>query len=84
MAFFGFLPREKDSVTNTFSANSLRYSLIYSLAICLFYNKNEAEAIISQRLESQIGKVAVKFDYVSVLPAGKNGKVKAVISNVVK
>lgn len=50
----------------------------------LFYNKNEAEAIISQRLESQIGKVAVKFDYVSVLPAGKNGKVKAVISNVVK
>ena len=37
MAFFGFLPREKDSVTNTFSAYSLRYSLIYFLAICLFY-----------------------------------------------
>ena len=36
MVFFGFLPREKDSVTNTFSAYSLRYSLIYFLAICLF------------------------------------------------
>ncbi len=50
----------------------------------LFYDKNEAETIISQRLESQIGKVAIKFDYVSVLPAGKNGKVKAVISNISK
>lgn len=40
MAFFGFLPREKDSVTNTFSAYSLRYSLIYFLAICLFYKEN--------------------------------------------
>lgn len=38
MAFFGFSPREKYSVTNTFSAYSLRYSPIYSLAICLFYD----------------------------------------------
>ena len=37
MAFFGDLPREKYSVTNTLSVCSLRFSLIYFLTICLFY-----------------------------------------------
>ncbi len=50
----------------------------------LLYDKQEAEAIINQRLESQIGKVVIKFDYVSALPAGKNGKIKAVVSNISK
>ena len=37
MAFFGDLPREKHSVTNTLSVCSLRFSQIYFLTICLFY-----------------------------------------------
>lgn len=39
------MPREKYSVTNTLSACSLHFSLIYSLVICLFYeDDNETYA----------------------------------------
>lgn len=45
MAFFGFSPREKYSVTNTLSACSLRFSLIYSLVICLFQTRNRETVV---------------------------------------
>ena len=38
MVFFGFSPREKYSVTNAISANSLRFTQICKSAMCLFYN----------------------------------------------
>ena len=42
MVFFGFLPREKYSVTNAVPVHSLRFSQIYYFAMCLFISvRNE-------------------------------------------
>jgi hypothetical protein len=41
-----------------------------------------SEKIIKARLESQIGKVGVEFNYLRELPVEKNGKIKAVISHI--
>lgn len=46
------------------------------------YNKDVSEKTIKTRLESQLGKVAVAFNYLDSLPTEKNGKVKAVISHI--
>ena len=40
------------------------------------------EAVIIKRIESQLGKVAIKFLYVKEIKKTKNGKFKAVISNI--
>lgn len=40
------------------------------------------ENIITNRLESQLGKLDLTFTYVNDLPRTKNGKIKAVISNL--
>ncbi len=45
------------------------------------FNK-KSETIITKRLESQLGKLNVTFTYVTNLPRTKNGKIKAVISNL--
>ncbi|MBN1183249.1 MAG: phenylacetate--CoA ligase family protein [Bacteroidales bacterium] len=47
------------------------------------YNKEQSERLIKSRLNSQIGKSEVKFNYLEALPVDKkNGKIKAVISNL--
>lgn len=46
------------------------------------FNKDVSEKIMKMRLESQLGKVGVKFNYFNVLPVEKNGKIKAVISHL--
>ena len=44
------------------------------------YNQIESEKIMRQRLVSQVGEVKIVFEYVNTLPAGSNGKIKAVVS----
>lgn len=46
------------------------------------FKKEKSEKDISMRLESQLGKLNVKYKYVNSIPVELNGKVKAVISNV--
>lgn len=65
-------------VQQTYTNFLLRLIVDHSL-----YQENKAENIIKDRLESQMGKVNIKFEYVTSLPINKNGKVKAVISHVV-
>jgi phenylacetate-CoA ligase len=43
------------------------------------FNKEISEKTIKIRLESQLGKVETKFNYLQVLPVEKNGKIKTVI-----
>ena len=44
------------------------------------YDQIESEKIMRQRLVSQVGEVKIVFEYVNTLPAGSNGKIKAVVS----
>ena len=37
---------------------------------------------LKKRLESQLGKIEIQFNYLKNLPIEKNGKIKAVISNL--
>jgi len=46
------------------------------------YSKADSEKIVVSRLISQMGKVNVKFEYPDQIPAGPNGKFKAVISEL--
>lgn len=46
------------------------------------FNREITEEIIKTRVESQIGKVEIKFNYLQGLPIEKNGKIKAVISHI--
>jgi len=46
------------------------------------YNREDAEFKISKRLESQLGKSSIHYQYVDTLPTEKNGKIKAVVSFV--
>ena len=46
------------------------------------FNKEISEKTIKTRLESQLGKVETKFNYLQALPVEKNGKIKAVISHI--
>ena len=39
-------PIEKQSVTNTLSANSLRFAQIYFFAMCLFYKMNYKQNVL--------------------------------------
>ena len=54
----------------------------FNLVCDEFYNKEVSETIIKTRLESQLGKVEVAFNYLQTLPIEKNGKIKAVISHL--
>lgn len=45
MVFFGFSPREKYSVTNAISANSLRFTQICKSAMCLSAKHEQAKSI---------------------------------------
>jgi len=45
------------------------------------FNKSQ-EKIIKNRLESQLGRIQIEFNYVDELPRTKNGKIKAVISKL--
>ena len=53
---------------------------IIKLIVDTSYIPDQSECLIRKRLESQLGKVHVRFEYVTSLSVGKNGKVKAVIS----
>jgi phenylacetate-CoA ligase len=46
------------------------------------FTKMTSEKIIKTRLESQLGKVEVEFNYLRELPVEKSGKIKAVISHI--
>jgi len=46
------------------------------------FNIIEAEHTIIKRLISQLGEVKVQFEYPDSLPLTKNGKLKAVISEI--
>ena len=45
------------------------------------FNKDN-EQIISKRLKSQLGEIVISYNYLDEIPKGKNGKFKAVISNL--
>ena len=47
------------------------------------YSK-ESEKTIFKRLESQLGKIKVKYSYLNSLPLTKGGKIKAVVSKLKK
>lgn len=46
------------------------------------YQKTESEAILSKRLESQVGQVTINFNYPDKIATNPNGKIKAVISEL--
>lgn len=46
------------------------------------FSKKLAETILKKRLESQLGNIEIQFNYLKNLPIEKNGKIKAVISNL--
>ena len=46
------------------------------------FTKMTSEKIIKTRLESQLGKVEVEFNYLRELPVEKSSKIKAVISHI--
>jgi phenylacetate-CoA ligase len=54
----------------------------FNLVCDKYYNKEISEKVIIARLESQLEKVEVEFNYLRALPIEKNGKVKAVISYI--
>ena len=47
------------------------------------YSK-ESEKLVFKRLESQLGKIKVKYSYLNSLPLTKGGKIKAVVSKLEK
>ena len=59
------------------SLNKIQFNLVVESA----FDKDN-EQIISKRLKSQIGEMAVLFIYLNEIPKSKNGKFKAVISNL--
>jgi len=54
----------------------------FNLVCDRHYTKESSEKVIKSRLESQIGKFEVEFNYPESLPIEKNGKIKAVISHL--
>ena len=46
------------------------------------YDLQPSEALMKKRMNSQLGKVGIQFEYVEALPRTSNGKVKAVISRI--
>ncbi len=78
--FHGLFIELKGLLSSQFIQESL-----YDYTINLVVNDEwleDQEAIIEQRLISQLGNVKVKFNYLSAIPIGNNGKYKAVISNL--
>jgi len=57
---------------------------VINLVISEDYEKSKFEKVINGRMTSQLGEVSVKFRYLKNLVHGKNGKYKAVISEVSK
>ena len=56
--------------------------LFRSLTDSTVYHRGSAELLLKKRLESQVGKVEVRFLYPKELLRGSNGKIKAVISEI--
>ena len=46
------------------------------------YQQFASEALLRKRLESQVGQVAVSFNYPDIIATNSNGKIKAVISEL--
>ena len=73
-------------IDNLKSAQVIQHTLDeieIKLVVHLDFDKTK-ENLITNRLESQLGKLDLKFTYVNDLPRTKNGKIKAVISNLNK
>ena len=56
--------------------------IAFNLVVDESYNRQVSEVTIKDRLESQLGKVGVEFNYLSALPIEASGKIKAAISHV--
>jgi len=59
-----------------------RQHILIKLVVDAYYS-SESEQIITKRIQSQLGEVQVDFLYVAGIERTKNGKFKAVISNLV-
>lgn len=46
------------------------------------FQTSSAEELMRKRMQSQLGKVGIQFEYVEDLPRTSNGKIKAVISRI--
>ena len=68
------------------SAQVIQHKLDFleiNLVVNNSYSK-ESEKVIFKRLESQLGKIKVKYSYLNSLPLTKGGKIKAVVSKLKK
>lgn len=66
MVFFGFLPKEKYSVTNAVPVHSLRFSQIYYFAMCLFYKIYRGLDIIGGGREVMATTILVQINLMTI------------------
>lgn len=57
-------------------------NITLNLVVEKTFNKNNSEAILKSRIQSQLGKINIEIVYLDEIPKNNNGKFRAVISKI--